>query len=136
MDKKNHPVNDLLKDTIQKIKEMVDGNTVVGTAINMPNGAVVIPVSKVSLGFASGGSDIGNKSAKELFGGGGGAGVNVTPVAFLVCTKNGDIRVLSINSKGVNSVDKFLDVVPGVVDKVAEFIPNKNKNSETENTEK
>ncbi len=135
MAEKNHPVNDLLAGTIQKIKEMVDSNTVVGTQITMPDGTVVLPVSKITYGFASGGSDIGSKHQKELFGGGSGAGVSVTPVAFLVCKKNGDVRILNVCTKANGTVDKVVDLMPDMVDKIASFIPNPNDNKQQEQTE-
>ena len=134
-DKIKHPVTDLLGETIQKVKEMVDSNTVVGAPIELPNGTVVLPVSKISVGLASGGSDISSKSAKELFGGGSGAGVTVTPVAFLVCKKDGDVRVINVNAKGGSSIDKIIDIVPNMVDKVTSFIPNTNDKENVEDKE-
>ncbi|MDO5603180.1 MAG: GerW family sporulation protein [Oscillospiraceae bacterium] len=123
-DKQQHPVSDLMDVTIQRIKEMVDGSTVIGEPVSLPDGGVILPVSKISFGFASGGSDIGGKSAKELFGGGGGAGLTVAPVAFLVCKANGDVRLLQISTES-GGLDKLMNLVPEVMDKVSGFAAKK-----------
>ncbi|MEG2769714.1 MAG: GerW family sporulation protein [Oscillospiraceae bacterium] len=136
-EKVQHPVNDLLGETIEKIKQMVDSNTVVGTPIPLAEGTVVLPVSKISYGFASGGSDIGSsKTPKDLFGGGSGAGVTATPVAFLVCKKNGDVRILNVCNHKTTSMDKVIDIMPDMVDKVASFIPNPNEKNKPQEEEK
>lgn len=85
MNENNHPINDLMQTTMAKIREMVDANTVVGQPIATQDGVTLIPVSRLSFGFASGGSDFGGKAqqADKNFGGGAGAGVSVVPVAFL-----------------------------------------------------
>ena len=71
-----HPIEGLMDVTLEKIKSMVDSNTIIGNPINMPDGTLILPVSKVSFGFATGGSDFPSKTSKQLFGGGGGAGVS------------------------------------------------------------
>ena len=96
--------------SMDKIREMVDVNTVIGEAIKTPDGITLIPVSRVSYGFASGGSNIPSKSSTELFGGGSGAGINITPVAFIVIS-NGNVQVLPIVSKP-DSSDKVINLVP------------------------
>ena len=87
MEQKNQ-INEVLGLTMQKLKDMVDVNTVVGTPITTPDGVTVIPVSKISVGFASGGSDFAPKSLPankaNCFGGGTGAGISVVPVSFLI----------------------------------------------------
>ena len=133
-EKQKHPVTDLMDVTIQRIKDMVDGSTVIGEPVKLPDGGVILPVSKISFGFASGGSDIGNKNAKDLFGGGSGAGVTVNPVAFLVCKANGDVRLLQISSEA-GGFDKLMNMVPDVMDKVSGFMDKKNEN-DAENAEK
>ena len=95
---KNNSVQGLLGASMEKIKEMVDANTVIGTPINAADGTILIPVSRISYGFASGGSDLPNKANAELFGGGSGAGINITPIAFLVIA-NGDVKLLQLVSK-------------------------------------
>ena len=79
-----HPVQGLMGATVEKIREMADANTIIGTPIAVDAATTIIPVSKVTMGFASGGSDVGAKATKEMFGGGSGAGVSITPIAFLV----------------------------------------------------
>ncbi len=113
---------------MQKIKEMVDANTIIGDAITVSNGTVIIPVSKVSFGFASGGSDFPTKIPnKELFGGGSGAGVTISPVAFLVIGKDG-VKLIQVQ-KDVNTVDKVVEAVPNLVDKVTDMIKNRKSDS-------
>ena len=90
MEKKT-PLSDMMRATMDKIHEMVDANTIVGQPITTPDGVTLIPISKVSFGFGSGGGDYGKTSAKEGFGGGSAAGVKIDPVAFLVI-KDGTTR--------------------------------------------
>lgn len=120
-------VKNLFGASVDKIKEVVDTNTVIGDPIVTADGTTVIPVSKVSYGFASGGSDLPSKQAASLFGGGGGAGINITPIAFLV-VKNGDVRVIPVSSHP-DTVDRVVSMVPGVVDKVGSLFSRK-KNSD------
>lgn len=109
-------VNTFLGVSIDKIKQMVDVNTVVGDPISLPDGITIIPVSRMAYGFAAGGSDVPNKSDRDIFGGGTGAGVNVTPVAFLVI-QGGEVKMLPVNSKP-SSLDRAVSMVPDMVDKV------------------
>ena len=81
-------IKDIMETTINKIKEMGGADTITGDPIKLDNGISIIPVSKISYGFASGGSDFPSKTQKQIFGGGGGAGVTVTPVAFIVINKD------------------------------------------------
>ena len=92
-----HQIGEIMGITMEKIKEMIDVNTTVGDPIRTPDGITIIPVSKVSVGFASGGSDFvsKNQTGKNPFGGGGGAGVNIAPVAFLVVNKD-RVRLLPV----------------------------------------
>lgn len=112
-------VNSLLGVSIDKIKEMVDVNTVVGDPIKLDDAVTIIPVSRISYGFASGGSDLPNKAGADVFGGGAGAGINVTPVAFLV-VRDGGVQLLPVMSKPT-SIDHAISMMPGMVDKVAGF---------------
>lgn len=122
MDK--HPIGELMGITMEKIRNMVDVNTIIGDPI-ICDGVTIIPVSKVSFGFVSGGSDFATKNqapdADNAFGGGSGAGVNVQPVAFLV-VKDGNVRVLNILPPPITTVDRVIDIVPDVIDKVSELI--------------
>ena len=134
MNEKNHPINDLMSTTMQKIREMVDVNTIVGQPITTPDGVTLIPVSKLSFGFASGGSDYVSKNKKpgedNTFGGGSGAGVKISPVAFLI-VKGDSVRVLPVDPSGSNTLDRLVDTVPEVVDKVTAFLEKNKKDKET-----
>ena len=120
----NHPINDLLSTTMEKIRTMVDANTIIGQPIQA-EGVTLIPVSKLSFGFASGGSDFTTKNQKpaapNTFGGGTGAGAKLEPLAFLV-VKGDSVRLLSVAPPPATTVDRVIDMVPEVVDKVTGFI--------------
>ena len=113
------PLESLMGVTIEKIKQMVDVNTVIGAPVAAPDGTVIVPVSKVSYGFASGGSSFVAKSApnKDLFGGGTGAGVSINPIAFIVISK-GSAKVLSIDTPNSTVAEKALALAPDLVDKI------------------
>ena len=122
--------NGILKTTIEKVRDLVDVSTIIGDPINLPDGLTIIPVSKVTYGFASGGSDFPSKNNVELFGGAGGAGITINPVAFLV-VKNGDVTIKHIVS-GDNAVERAVSLVPEMFDKVTGFVKNKDAKVETE----
>ena len=119
------PIVDMMSVTLQKIKEMVDVNTIIGEPILTNEGITLIPVSKVSFGFASGGSDFSGKNKQpgqpNTFGGGSGAGVNIIPVAFLV-VKDNSVRVLNIGPPASTTIDRVIDLVPDVIDRVSGMI--------------
>ena len=133
----DHPINSLMDTTMEKIKEMVDGNTVIGDPITSPDGTIIIPVSKVSYGFASGGSDLPTKKEnKDCFGGGSGAGVTIQPLAFLTVCK-GQVTLMPIE-KYDGAADRVVGMVPELVDKVTALFKKdkkkdkvKDENSET-----
>ena len=131
---KNHPISDLMSTTMQKIREMVDVNTIVGTPIHTTDGVTLIPVSKLSFGFASGGSDFSTKNQKpesdNAFGGGSGAGVNISPVAFLI-VKGDTVKMLPVASPAGNTVDRVVELVPEMFDKVTGYI-DKNKKEDNQ----
>ncbi len=108
--------NGILRTTIEKVRDLVDVSTIIGEPINLPDGLTIIPVSKVTYGFASGGSDFPSKNNVELFGGAGGAGITINPVAFLVI-KDGDVTIKHIVS-GDNAVERAVSLVPEMFDKV------------------
>ena len=122
MDKK-HPLNDMMRSAMEKVREMVDTNTIVGQPITTPDGVTLIPISKVSFGFGGGGGDYG-KASKENFGGGTAAGVKIDPVAFLVI-KDGSTRVLPVAVPPVNTVDRIVEMTPDILDKVEKFFDKK-----------
>ena len=124
------PLEGLMGTTIEKINQMVDVNTVIGNPVASPDGTIIVPVSKVSYGFASGGSSFAVKSApnKDLFGGGAGAGVSINPIAFIVIS-NGDAKVLTIDEPNSTTAEKALAMAPDLVDKVLSLF-NKDKKDE------
>ncbi len=114
----------MLDSTIAKIREMVDVNSVVGEPITTADGVTIIPVSKISVGLAGGGSDFVSKNANRQenpFGGGVGAGVKVTPVAFLII-KEGSVRMVPVAAPANTTADRLVELVPDTLDKVAAFI--------------
>ncbi|MFT8888549.1 MAG: GerW family sporulation protein [Ethanoligenens sp.] len=119
-----HPIKGLLDSTLQNIRNLVDVNTIIGQQIVTSDGTVIIPVSKVSLGFASGGSDLPAKTEKELFGGGGGAGATINPVAFIVISQ-GQVKMLQITQNS-SSADNAISMVPELIDKIVSLF-NKDK---------
>ena len=124
------PLEGLMGVTMEQIKQMVDVNTVIGDPITTPDGSVIIPVSRVVYGFASGGSSFVVKASpnKDLFGGGAGAGVTINPVAFIVIT-NGNAKVLSIDTPNSNVAEKALAMAPEMIDKITGLFNNKKENT-------
>lgn len=125
----NHPIENLLKSTMENLKDMIDVNTIVGDAVESNDGSLIIPISKVSFGFVSGGSEFSNTNGeknetKYPFGGGSGAGITVKPVAFLV-TKGDSIRLLSLDHQ--NTYDKLIDSVPQLMDYIKGMVASKDK---------
>lgn len=123
----------MLDSTIEKIHQMVDVNSVVGDPVVTTDGVTIIPVSKVSIGFGGGGSDFVNKNAtggQNPFGGGVGAGVKMTPIAFLV-VKEGSVRMLPVAAPANTTADRLVEMVPDTLDKIAAFVdsrfPNKSE---------
>ena len=114
----------ILSATIEKIRDLVDTSTIIGEPINADGGVTIIPVSKVTYGFASGGADFPSKDPKELVGGGGGAGVTITPVAFLIIS-DGEVTLKHITAYD-NAAERVVNLVPEMFDKVTSFV-NKSK---------
>lgn len=127
--RENHPISGLMDVTLQRLREMADGNSVIGNPIHAADGTIILPVSKVSYGFASGGSDVGSKATKDMFGGGSGAGVSVVPVAFLVVRPDGEVRLLQINTTP-NTLDRALEMMPDVLNRVSALVANGGKKAE------
>lgn len=124
----DHPIQDIMSTAMNSIKDMVDVNTIVGDAIECQSGTVIIPISKVSFGFASGGSEFKGETIDEYnkrdkdeqiqyrlpFGGGAGAGISVNPIAFLVVSNN-SVKLLPVDHS--NAIDKILDYMPDLIEK-------------------
>ena len=125
-----HPIQGIMNVTMDKIHEMVDANTIIGKPITTEDGTTILPVSRISFGFASAGTDFDGKNAanKDLFGGGSGAGVNIQPVAFLVI-KDACVRTIQLSDSS-NSIDRALTMLPELVDKVAALIKKDEKKEE------
>ena len=133
--KQEHPIQGMMGTAMQKIREMIDVNTIIGDPITTPDGTVIIPVSKVSFGFGSGGSDWPNKiTAKDLFGGGAGAGISINPLAFLVVS-NGEVKLLQM-SLSSNTADKMVNMVPDVIDKISGLVSGSSKKDAKEKKDK
>ena len=117
----------MLDSTIEKIKNMVDVNSVVGSPITTPDGITILPISKVSVGFGGGGSDFVSKNVNKQenpFGGGVGAGVHVTPIAFLII-KEGSVRMLPVAAPANTTADRIVEMVPDTLDKIVSFIDSR-----------
>lgn len=133
-----HPIKGLMETAMTSIKEMVDVNTIVGTAVNAPDGTVIIPISKVSFGFGAGGSEFGKRSqlppdANANFGGGSGGGAVIEPVAFMVVGQ-GQIRLMPIE-KASTPVDDLIEKVPTLLEKVTDFFKKREKKEKKSKTE-
>ena len=124
-------MNDMISTSLSKIRELVDAQTVVGEPITTPSGTTIIPVSKVSIGYVTGGLDYSAKKAEEKganFGGGGGTGVSVTPVGFLNISPDGKVDMITINATGGSSIDKVTGLVekaPDILEKIVAIFQKK-----------
>lgn len=129
---KEQSASGILGTSIEKIKDLVDVSTIIGDPMDLGDGIKIIPVSKVSYGFASGGSDFPSKSNAELFGGGGGAGITITPIAFIV-VNNGEVSIKHISTEE-GSIERTIGMIPDVVnsvtDVVSKFVDGKGKKTE------
>lgn len=130
MDTKKTPVHELLGISIEKIREMADVNAIIGEPITLADGTTIIPISKISYGFASGGSDLPSKYDKELFGGGAGAGVSIKPEGFLVISPTGEAKMVTMEAAS-DPISSAISSVPTLIEKVQDFIA-KRKGGEEE----
>ena len=115
-------MSDIIRASIEGIKSFTDSETVIGNAITTPNGVTVIPVSKVAMGIATGGIDYGNTrgSTEQNFGGGGGTGMSITPIAFLTVGKDAEVNLIHINgaSADVDKIVGLIDRAPEIIEKI------------------
>lgn len=126
---KETPVNRIMESTLEKMREMVDVSTIIGEPITTGK-TTLIPVSKVSYGFTSGGTDLPSKQNAELFGGAGGGGISITPVAFIVI-QDEKVRLMQIDNY-TSSADRAISMIPELIDKVSELVNTKNSDSAPE----
>ncbi|MBR5272955.1 MAG: sporulation protein YtfJ [Clostridia bacterium] len=134
MKQNKNNVGELFGITTEKIKAMVDVDSILGTPIKIED-VTIIPVSKVTYGFGSGGSDFATKNKTDLFGGGGGAGITIAPVAFIVIS-NGDVRIKPI-STGDDPLERAITLIPDAIDKIVDLVDKfkSRKNNDTEEKE-
>ncbi len=139
----NNKISDIIKTSLENIRTVVDANTIIGNPITTPAGVTILPVSEVSVGFASGGFDYLGKNASSAnkdkgnnFGGGGGSGLSVKPVAFLVISADGDVKLMPITAAAPaqkSDVATFFDSAPALIDKIRSLFPKKETADPAEN---
>jgi len=117
---KEQSASGILGTTIDKLRNLVDVSTIIGDPIEA-GGVTIIPVSKVTYGFASGGSDFPSKTNAEIFGGGAGAGITISPIAFIVI-REGDVTIKHIAASEGGQAERIIGMVPDVIDKVSTVI--------------
>ena len=129
----NHPLSEMMRSSMSKIREMVDVNTVIGDPIVTGDGVTIIPVTKVSIGYGGGGSDFATKNypanRDNAFGGGAGAGVSITPVAFLI-VRGENVRMLPVAEPASTSVDRLIEQLPDLIDKAQSFFESRKAEKE------
>ncbi|SHH06619.1 GerW family sporulation protein [Tepidibacter thalassicus] len=138
MNEQQHPIESLMKTTMENMKEMIDVNTIVGDPVETSNGSVLIPISKLSFGFASGGGEYNKgQGSKENeinetypFAGGAGAGITVQPVAFMVVDNN-ETKLMYID-QNANMLDNILNKTPKLMENIHEMFNGKSKNKKLE----
>ena len=122
-------IPNMLENTISKIREMVDVNSVIGDPITTPDGVTIIPVSKISVGVAGGGTEFVSKhpnNRENPFGGGAGGGVKVTPVCFLI-VKDGSVRMMPVAAPANTATDRLVEQIPDVLDRISNYLESRNK---------
>ncbi|MGN1319761.1 MAG: GerW family sporulation protein [Acutalibacteraceae bacterium] len=122
-------IKGIMDTTMEKLRAMVDADTIIGTPVVVGN-ITLIPVSKVSFGLATGGSDFPNKNGQELFGGGGGAGVTVNPVAF-ICVNGENVHMMPVYNQ-MGTIDKAINMAPELIDKVKSLFDKKDNKTPIE----
>jgi sporulation protein YtfJ len=125
---KTNKITDLIKESLGGVREFMEANTVTGTPISTPSGTIIIPISKVSMGFAAGGNDYANKDSapnNNNFGGGGGTGVSINPIGFLVVDAEGHVDMININNPANDlgsSIENIMEKLPSILDKIKETL--------------
>ncbi len=131
-------LNDIIQTSLENVRSMVDANTVIGTPISTPNGTTIIPVSKIAVGFASGGLDYSGKAVQEKasknFGGGNGTGVTVSPVGFLVISSTGAVELLNVSkpqqNDAIDQISSFIERSPEIIEKFKAVFSKKKEEAE------
>lgn len=124
----------LMSTSMEKIRELVDVNTIIGEPVTSPDGTIIIPISKVSFGFVSGGSDIPSQVTKEVFAGGSGAGISIKPQAFIIIKRDGEVKMLELGAKD-SPVDTLIEGVPGIISKVKDIFGKKDEDSSEDDSD-
>ena len=125
----SHPLSDMMGTTMDKVRAMVDANTVVGDPIVLPDGVTIVPISKVSFGFGSGGGDFPQKNSaagQQPFGGGAGAGVTIQPVSFLII-KGETVRMLPVAAPASGALDRLVEMLPDLADRLQALLKKDDK---------
>ena len=130
-------IPEIIRSSLENIRAMVDANTVVGEPINTAPGTIIIPISKITVGFATGGLDFNSKTEapmKQNFGGGGGTGLNIIPIGFLVVDKDGDVELLNVGMKPasdpVEQLSELVDRAPELIAKLKEAFKKQPEDAE------
>ena len=123
------PVQEIMAASLEKIRDLVDSNTVIGSPIHTQDGTTILPISKISFGFVSGGTDFATKTQKDLFGGAASAGGSVTPVGFLVI-KDGSVKLMQL-AEGGATVDRLINMMPEVIDRIEGFVSSRTGKKDT-----
>ena len=123
-----NPIGELMQSTMENVKNILKVDTVVGDPIYTPDGITLVPISKISVGFGGGGVEFGSKKEGERrpYGGGNATGVKVEPIGFLII-KDGDVRMINVTPPASTTVDRVIDLVPQVMDRVDAFIEKQKK---------
>jgi len=125
----NNPIGALMQNTMESVKNILKVDTVVGDPIYTPDGITLVPISKISVGFGGGGVEFGKNAGNgHPYGGGNATGVKIDPIGFLVI-KDGCVRMVNVTPPASNTVDRIIDLVPQVMDRVDAFIEKQQKNS-------
>ncbi len=130
-----HPINGLMSTSMEKIRELVDVNTIIGDPITSPDGTIIIPVSKVSFGFVAGGSDLPTKAPKDVFAGGSGAGITINPQAFIVVQRDGEVKMLELGAGTGNALEGIIGGVPDLISKVKAIFSKDGEDEEKQDEE-
>ena len=125
-------LQDIIQTSLENLRTLIDSNTIIGDPINTESGTTIIPVSKISMGYATGGLDYNGKSTsgKQNFGGGGGTGISITPVGFLTVKPNGNVEMVGIAPSPTGTVEQIADLIersPEIFEKLKEFFTKKKK---------